>query len=112
MTESALRAGAYRFHRGVPFPVSVVTARGDRLTPALRLPSGKARVGRAARTVDNAFQEGRLDFRMLGPFGATADAGPFTLTGGKQKALLALLLLHADRVVPMDRLIDDLWGLR
>ena len=51
-----------------------------------------------------------MDFRILGPFEATADAGPVTLTGGKQKALLALLLLHADRVVPMDRLIDDLWG--
>src|SRR5439155_10870627 len=32
------------------------------------------------------------------------------LTGGKQKALLALLLLHADRVVPMPRLVDELWG--
>jgi DNA-binding SARP family transcriptional activator len=55
--------------------------------------------------------EGRLmDFRILGPFEATGDAGPVKLAGGKQNALLALLLLHADRVVPMDRLIDDLWG--
>ena len=51
-----------------------------------------------------------MDFRILGPFEATGDAGPVTLAPGKQKALLALLLLHADRVVPMDRLIDDLWG--
>ena len=51
-----------------------------------------------------------MDFRILGPFEATDDTGPVKLTGGKQKALLALLLLHADRVVPMDRLVDDLWG--
>ncbi len=54
--------------------------------------------------------EGRMDFRILGPLEATDEAGPVKLTGGKQKALLALLLLHADRVVPMDRLVDDLWG--
>ena len=51
-----------------------------------------------------------MDFRILGPLEAVADNGPVRLTGGKQKALLALLLLHADRVVPMDRLVDDLWG--
>ena len=51
-----------------------------------------------------------MDFRILGPFEAMADTGPVKLAGGKQKALLALLLLHADRVVPMDRLVDDLWG--
>src|SRR6266540_1234783 len=38
------------------------------------------------------------------------DAGPLKLAGGKQNALLALLLLHADRVVPMTRLVDGLWG--
>jgi DNA-binding SARP family transcriptional activator len=51
-----------------------------------------------------------MDFRILGPLEATADAGSVTLAAGKQTALLALLLLHADRVVSMDRLIDDLWG--
>ena len=51
-----------------------------------------------------------MDFRILGPFEATGDAGPVKLAGGKQNALLVLLLLHADRVVPMDRLVDDLWG--
>jgi DNA-binding SARP family transcriptional activator/predicted ATPase len=51
-----------------------------------------------------------VDFRILGPFEATDDTGPVLLSGGKQKALLALLLLHADRVVSVDRLVDDLWG--
>ena len=32
------------------------------------------------------------------------------LRGSKQRALLATLLLNANRVVPAERLIDDLWG--
>ncbi len=32
------------------------------------------------------------------------------LGGVKQRALLAVLLLDANRVVPRDRLVDDLWG--
>jgi DNA-binding SARP family transcriptional activator len=52
----------------------------------------------------------QVEFRLLGPLEATGDAGPVRLAGGKQNALLALLLLHADRVVPMGRLVDDLWG--
>jgi DNA-binding SARP family transcriptional activator/DNA-binding beta-propeller fold protein YncE len=32
------------------------------------------------------------------------------LGGAKQRAVLALLLLHANEVVSTDRLIDDLWG--
>ena len=55
-------------------------------------------------------EDRRVDFRILGPLEVVADNGPVRLQGGKQKALLALLLLHADRVVPMDRLVDDLWG--
>ena len=51
-----------------------------------------------------------MDFRILGPLEAIDEAGPVELTGGKQKALLALLLLHADRVVPVDAIVDDLWG--
>ena len=33
------------------------------------------------------------------------DLGPH-----KQRALLALLLIHVDRVVPTDRILDALWG--
>ena len=51
-----------------------------------------------------------MDFRMLGPFEAIDETGPVQLTAGKQRALLALLLLDAGRVVPIDRLVDDLWG--
>ena len=51
-----------------------------------------------------------MEFRILGPLEARDETGPVELVGGKEKALLALLLLHADRVVPIDRLVDDLWG--
>jgi DNA-binding SARP family transcriptional activator len=51
-----------------------------------------------------------LDFAILGPFEARGDAGPVELRGGKQRALLALLLLNADRVVSVDRIVEDLWG--
>ena len=35
---------------------------------------------------------------------------PLTLGGAKQRALLAVLLLHAGEVVSADRLVDELWG--
>ena len=51
-----------------------------------------------------------LEFRLLGPVEAIADSGPLSLGGPKQRALLALLLLRANEVVPRERLIDELWG--
>jgi DNA-binding SARP family transcriptional activator len=51
-----------------------------------------------------------VEFRILGPLDALDDTGPIDLTGGKQKALLALLLLQAGHVLPVDRIVDDLWG--
>jgi len=51
-----------------------------------------------------------LRFRLLGPL--EAERGGITLELGprKQRAVLALLLLEANRVVPTERLIDELWG--
>jgi YVTN family beta-propeller protein len=40
---------------------------------------------------------------------AVDDGRPLVLGGSKQRALLALLLLQANRVVSRDRLIDELW---
>jgi DNA-binding SARP family transcriptional activator/DNA-binding beta-propeller fold protein YncE len=53
-----------------------------------------------------------LDFRILGPLEVADEASPVALGKGRQRALLALLLLHANEVVPIDRLIDELWGER
>lgn len=49
-------------------------------------------------------------FRVLGPLDVEHEDRSLPLGGHKQRALLALLLLHADEVVSRDVLIDELWG--
>jgi DNA-binding SARP family transcriptional activator len=51
-----------------------------------------------------------LEFRILGPTEVWDDGTQLQLGGPKQRAVLALLLLDAGRVVSTDRLIDLLWG--
>ena len=51
-----------------------------------------------------------MEFRILGPLEAFADGDRIDLGPYKQRALLALLLIHVDRVVPTDRILDELWG--
>jgi YVTN family beta-propeller protein len=51
-----------------------------------------------------------LRFRLLGPLEADRDGVPLDLGARKQRAVLALLLLEANRVVSTERLIDELWG--
>ena len=48
---------------------------------------------------------------MLGPLEVHDDDGAGLALGGpRPRALLALLLLHANEVVSTDRLIDGIWG--
>src|SRR3982751_1714406 len=51
-----------------------------------------------------------LEFRLLGPVEAVIDGRPVPLPAAKPRALLAILLLDRNRVVPVGRLIDELWG--
>jgi len=51
-----------------------------------------------------------VEFRLLGPLEAVVDGRPVPLQAAKPRALLALLLLDKNRVVPVDRLVDGLWG--
>ncbi len=52
-----------------------------------------------------------MEFRILGPLEAWDDEGhPIPLGGAKQRALLARLLLQANRVVSSDHLVQALWG--
>src|SRR3990172_9021762 len=51
-----------------------------------------------------------MEFRILGPLEVSDGERPLRLAGAKQRALLALLLLHPKEVVSQDRLIDELWG--
>jgi DNA-binding SARP family transcriptional activator len=51
-----------------------------------------------------------MEFRILGPLEIRSESGLKRDLAGKQRALLAVLLLHADEAVSTDRLIDALWG--
>ncbi len=51
-----------------------------------------------------------MEFRILGPLEAWDEGGEVSLAGPKPRALLAVLLLRPNDVVPADRLIDELWG--
>jgi DNA-binding SARP family transcriptional activator/predicted negative regulator of RcsB-dependent stress response len=51
-----------------------------------------------------------VEFRILGPV-EVWDGGQWLVPGGpRPRALLAVLLVHANQVVSTDRLIDQLWG--
>ncbi len=51
-----------------------------------------------------------MEFRVLGSLEVVAEGRSLSLGGAKQRALLAVLVLNANRVVSTDRLIDALWG--
>jgi DNA-binding SARP family transcriptional activator len=53
-----------------------------------------------------------LQFSILGPLEVRVDGRPLQLGAAKQRAVLALLLLNANEVVPADRLVDELWDER
>jgi DNA-binding SARP family transcriptional activator/ABC-type transport system substrate-binding protein len=50
-----------------------------------------------------------MEYRLLGPVEAVRDDRSLSLGGAKTRALLAVLLLHPNRVVSRDRLIEALW---
>ena len=52
-----------------------------------------------------------MEFRILGPLEVLDDQRR-VLLGAKQRALLGVLLLHANEVVSTTRLVDELWGER
>jgi predicted ATPase/class 3 adenylate cyclase/DNA-binding winged helix-turn-helix (wHTH) protein len=51
-----------------------------------------------------------MDFRILGPLEALDGRQRVALGGSKRRAVLALLLLHANETLSTDRMIDELWG--
>ena len=51
-----------------------------------------------------------LEFRILGSLEVLDDGLPVSLGGRNQRAVLALLLLHANEPVSTERLVDQLWG--
>jgi DNA-binding SARP family transcriptional activator len=53
-----------------------------------------------------------MEFRILGPLEVLDEGQRVALAGSKQRALLALLLLHRGETLGTERLIDELWGER
>ncbi len=51
-----------------------------------------------------------VNFAVLGPLQVKDGERELALGGPKQRAVLAMLLLHANDVVSRDRLIEGLWG--
>jgi DNA-binding SARP family transcriptional activator len=50
-----------------------------------------------------------MRFGLLGPLEVRTDEKVLRLGGAKQRALLAILLLHANEVVSRDRLLEEIW---
>lgn len=57
-----------------------------------------------------AMAASRLEFRILGPLAVRVDGNAVPIGGPKQRALLALLLLSANRVVSRERLLGELFA--
>src|SRR5829696_4828205 len=51
-----------------------------------------------------------MDFRILGPLEVLDEGREVALGGSKQRALLAVLVLHVNETLSTDRLIEELWG--
>jgi len=51
-----------------------------------------------------------MDYRILGPLEAYDGDRPLSLGGSRQRAVLALLLLHGNEAMTRDVIIDQLWG--
>ena len=51
-----------------------------------------------------------IDYRLLGPLEVAVNGHAVDVGGLKQRALLAILLLHANQPVDRDVLIDQLWA--
>ena len=52
------------------------------------------------------------EFRLLGPLEVATNGRTLQIGSQKQRALLALLLVHSGEVLSTDRLVDELWGER
>jgi DNA-binding SARP family transcriptional activator len=51
-----------------------------------------------------------MDYRILGPLEAFDGERRLSLGGTKQRAVLALLLLHGNQALARDVIVDELWG--
>lgn len=52
----------------------------------------------------------RLAYNMLGPLGVVGRGGPIDLGSPRQKTVLGVLLINANRPLTPDQIIDAVWG--
>jgi DNA-binding SARP family transcriptional activator len=64
----------------------------------------------ACLATDATSESDSTRFRILGALEVEAGERPLQLGGGKQRAVLAALLLSADEAVPVERLVGEIWG--
>lgn len=64
----------------------------------------------ARRRVLRSHSVARVEFRILGPLEVADGDRLISVGSGRQRKLLAVLLVRANEVVSTDRLIHDLWG--
>jgi WD40 repeat protein/DNA-binding SARP family transcriptional activator/class 3 adenylate cyclase len=94
--------GAVRL-KGLAEPVRVLSIASEGIDVAGRM---RALIPKSGSRVYG----GKMQFRVLGPLEVDAGGGPIPLGGGKQRAVLALLIMRANEVVSAETLIDELWG--
>src|SRR6266849_2871272 len=87
-------------------PQTVARTRIERMVVLLSEADGATMSRGAKRSLRSG--EG-MECRILGSLEVAVDGRPLPLGGPGQRALLALLLLHANEVVSSDRLLDELW---
>ena len=51
-----------------------------------------------------------MEYRIFGPLEARRDGAVVEISGTRQMTVLALLLVEANRIVPIDRLVDGVWN--
>jgi len=66
--------------------------------------------GRPTESLPSGYRPAVIAFGILGPLEARRDGAEVALGGRIQRAVLALLLLEAGRVVSIDRIADELYA--
>ncbi|KAB8196770.1 hypothetical protein FH608_008735 [Nonomuraea phyllanthi] len=88
--------------------VAIGRADADAVVPASCLPP-RAGGSRSIRQGRGSLRMG-LQINVLGPCEITVDGEPVRLAGTRRVGLLARLAMSADRVVPAEQLLTDVWG--
>ena len=79
------------------------------MPPLGRILTGTGFLGLTCR-LPQTYREGMVEFGILGPLEIAAGGQPLPVQGARTRAVLAMLLVHANQVVPADQLTVELWA--